>query len=120
MTQLYIGNLNYKTTEESMKNFFSKYGAIKDIKIIQSEGRSKGFGFITFEEENNEISNTVLKDNGVEFEGRELKIERSKPLNEENEEVEEPKIVLTAKAFVRRKAGEKKEETKEETKENKE
>lgn len=48
--QVYIGNLSYQVGEEDLKDYFSKYGAIEQVRIVRSHGsgRSKGFGFVTY------------------------------------------------------------------------
>ncbi|MDA3892822.1 MAG: RNA-binding protein [Salinivirgaceae bacterium] len=45
---IYVGNLNYKVEEESLKKVFSEYGTVESVKLIQDKmsGRSKGFGFV--------------------------------------------------------------------------
>uniref|UniRef100_F6Z145 RRM domain-containing protein n=1 Tax=Ciona intestinalis TaxID=7719 RepID=F6Z145_CIOIN len=53
LRKLFIGGISYETTDESMNDYFSKYGKIEDCVVIKdsSTGRSKGFGFVTFETE---------------------------------------------------------------------
>ena len=48
--KIYVGNISFDTTEEDLKNEFSEYGDIDEVKIIidHQTNRSKGFGFITF------------------------------------------------------------------------
>lgn len=45
---IYVGNLNYKVTENSLKEVFAEFGEVSSAKIITDKvsGRSKGFGFI--------------------------------------------------------------------------
>lgn len=45
---LYIGNLSYKATEEELKAFFERFGAVSAARIItdRETGRSRGFGFV--------------------------------------------------------------------------
>ena len=45
---LYVGNLNYGTTEESLRSLFATCGDVVSAKIIidRDTGRSKGFGFV--------------------------------------------------------------------------
>ncbi len=52
-TRLYVGNLNFRTTEESLEALFSNYGQVEDVAIItdRDTGRSRGFGFVTMEDE---------------------------------------------------------------------
>ena len=49
--KMFIGGLNWETTEEGLRNYFNKYGHVIDLKIMKdpNTGRSRGFGFLTFE-----------------------------------------------------------------------
>ena len=46
--KLFVGSLNYDTTEETLKEFFSGAGTVESAVIIMDKmsGRSKGFGFV--------------------------------------------------------------------------
>lgn len=48
--KLFLGGLNYDTTEEGLKSYFSKYGELVDVVVMRfaDSRRSRGFGFITF------------------------------------------------------------------------
>ena len=48
--ELFVNNLSYKTTDESLKNYFSKYGEVESTKIVydKESGRPKGVGFCKF------------------------------------------------------------------------
>lgn len=50
--KMFIGGLNWDTTEEGLVNYFSKYGEVADYTIMRdsSTGRSRGFGFLTFKD----------------------------------------------------------------------
>ncbi|KAF5391997.1 hypothetical protein D9757_003361 [Collybiopsis confluens] len=54
-TRYFVGGLSPSTTSESMKEFFTTYGKVVDatVMIDRESGRSKGFGFVTFEDANN-------------------------------------------------------------------
>ena len=45
---IFVGNLNYKLTNESLEQLFSPYGEVTSARIIidKMSGRSKGFGFV--------------------------------------------------------------------------
>ena len=45
---IYIGNLNYKLSEEELQQIFQEYGEVLALKIIKDKrtGRSKGYGFV--------------------------------------------------------------------------
>jgi len=46
--QIYVGNLAYKMTEDSLRELFEQHGEVTSVKIIKDRfsGRSKAFGFI--------------------------------------------------------------------------
>ena len=71
--KLYVGNLSYSATEESVRDFFAQHGEVTSVKIISDpeNGRSRGFCFV--EMENAEEAMNAL--NNQEFEGRALKID---------------------------------------------
>ncbi|KAJ3823439.1 hnRNP A1-gamma isoform [Lentinula raphanica] len=54
-TRFFVGGLAPTTTSESMKEFFTTYGKVVDATVMldRETGRSKGFGFVTFEDANN-------------------------------------------------------------------
>ena len=45
---IYIGNLSFNTTEETLKSLFAEFGVVENVKVIKDRfsGRSKGFGFL--------------------------------------------------------------------------
>lgn len=53
-TKLFIGGLAATVTSESMREFFSQFGKVIDSTVMldRETGRSKGFGFISFEDTN--------------------------------------------------------------------
>ena len=73
-TKVYVGNLSYDTSEDGLRNFFSQYGTIGEVKLIIdfATGRSKGFGFITFGSDRD--CENALAANGLELDGRKLKV----------------------------------------------
>ncbi|KAJ3862678.1 hnRNP A1-gamma isoform [Lentinula novae-zelandiae] len=54
-TRYFVGGLAPSTTSDSMKEFFTTYGKVVDATVMldRESGRSKGFGFVTFEDANN-------------------------------------------------------------------
>ncbi|MGB1243062.1 MAG: RNA recognition motif domain-containing protein [Chitinophagales bacterium] len=54
MKRLYIGNLDSNVSEEDIREKFEEYGEVSDINLIidRETGRSKGFGFIDMEDDN--------------------------------------------------------------------
>ncbi|MCL2193903.1 MAG: RNA-binding protein [Treponema sp.] len=73
--KLYVGNLSYNTTEDSLRSCFANYGNVVSAKIItdRETGNSKGFGFVEMgsdEEANAAIAGT----NGAELDGRQIRV----------------------------------------------
>lgn len=80
MKKLYVGNLAFGTTEDSLRAAFAAYGTVLSSVIIQDRetGRSRGFGFIEMENAN-EAEEAIAQMNGAEFEGRSLTVNEARP-----------------------------------------
>jgi RNA recognition motif-containing protein len=73
--ELFVGNLPYSATEESLNQYFSGSGKVESVKIITDAhtGRSRGFGFVKMESD--EGATKAIQDlDGKEYEGRALKV----------------------------------------------
>ena len=83
MKKLYVGNLNFDTTEEELKQFVQEITPVKSAQIIKDKfsNRSKGFGFVEIEADN--TAEIVEKLNGTEFKGRKLRVDEAKPLKKD-------------------------------------
>ncbi|MAF20177.1 MAG: RNA-binding protein [Parcubacteria group bacterium] len=81
--KLYVGGLSYDTTEDSLKDAFSKAGAVDSATIIidRMSGRSKGFGFVEMASEEDAQKAIDMWD-GKEFEGRNLTVNEARPMKE--------------------------------------
>lgn len=76
MFRIYVGNLPYSVKEEDgLKAFFP--GATGATVVMTPDGRSKGFGFVDFENEND--FKGALAMNGKEMDGRALRIDEARP-----------------------------------------
>jgi RNA recognition motif-containing protein len=73
--KVYAGNLSFITTEETLQKVFSIFGKIENVSIIKDKisGNSKGFGFVTFEEEN-AAAQAVHTLSGKEVDGRKIRV----------------------------------------------
>lgn len=76
---IYIGNLNYRTTEETVRSLFEEYGEVITVKLIKDRetGRKKGFGFVEMESED-EATAAIDALNDQELEGRNIKVNKAK------------------------------------------
>jgi len=81
--QIYIGNMNYRTTEEDVNTLFSQYGEVESVKLISDRetGRAKGFGFVTMTDDT-AAKEAIEALNEKEYEGRTLRINEAKPREE--------------------------------------
>lgn len=79
-SRLYVGNLSYQTTDESLREFFSAAGAVKETEVVMDRqmGRSKGFGFVEMMTEE-EAQNAINVLNGKMLDQRPLRIDFAKP-----------------------------------------
>jgi RNA recognition motif-containing protein len=80
MANLFIGSLAYATTDDSLKAFFEQIGPVKSARVItdRDSGRSKGFGFVEFEDESNNQKATDQL-NGQELDGRAIAVSVARP-----------------------------------------
>ena len=80
---IYVGNLPFKTKEDGLRGLFAEHGTVGDVKIISDfeTGRSKGFGFVTMEN-NEEANNAIEALDGAEVEGRPLKVNQARERTE--------------------------------------
>jgi len=74
MTKLYVGNLPFTATEDTVRTLFAVHGTVEKISLISDRdtGRPRGFGFI--EMSNSDASRAMQALNGQDFDGRALKI----------------------------------------------
>lgn len=77
---IYVGNLSYRMNDQDLEELFAKFGEVKSCKIVNDRetGRSKGFGFIEMDAEQ-DGQNAVNELNGKEVEGRTLKVNEARP-----------------------------------------
>ncbi len=73
--KIYVGNMNYKTDEETLRREFESFGEVTSAKIVvdQATRRSKGFAFVEMANDN-EALNAIKALNGKEVDGRPLKV----------------------------------------------
>jgi RNA recognition motif-containing protein len=78
--KLYVGNLSYDTTEETLHTLFAEVGEVESVTIItdQRSGRPKGFGFVEMGTEE-AASEAIGRLNGQTLDGRELNVAEAKP-----------------------------------------
>ena len=82
---IYVGNLPFNLGEEDLKEIFEEYGEVNSAKIISDKfsGRSKGFGFVEMESDD-QANNAIKELNNAEVGGRNIKVNESKPRENNN------------------------------------
>ncbi len=81
MKSIYVGNMPYNKSENDVRDLFAEYGTVHSVKLISDmyTGQSKGFGFVEMEPEEGEAAIQSL--NGVDFGGRNIKVNEARERN---------------------------------------
>jgi cold-inducible RNA-binding protein len=79
--KIYVGNLPFSATSESLNELFSKFGTVDSAKIVMDRdtGRSKGFGFVEMSS-GDEAQAAIEKLNGSDLGGRSLVVNEARPM----------------------------------------
>jgi RNA recognition motif-containing protein len=74
VTKLYVGNLPFTATDDSVRALFSQHGTVERVSLINDRdtGRPRGFGFV--EMSNADASRAMQALDGTDFDGRSLKV----------------------------------------------
>ena len=77
---IYVGNLHYKVDEEVLREIFEEYGEVAAVKIVTDNvtRKSKGFGFVTMNDENN-AKQAIEELNEGELMGRKIVVNQARP-----------------------------------------
>jgi cold-inducible RNA-binding protein len=78
--KLYVGNLSYSSTEESLAALFSQFGEVVSARIVtdRETGRSKGFGFVEMATAEG-AQQSIAQLNGQQVDGRQLTVNEARP-----------------------------------------
>ena len=78
--KLYVGNLNYATTDATLSELFGAIGEVVSVSVITDRmtGRPKGFAFVEMAE-NSEAQEAIDQLNGREVDGRAIKVAEARP-----------------------------------------
>ena len=83
--KLFVGNLNWETKDEELRSAFEPFGEIVEAKVISDRhtGRSRGFGFVTFEQED-DAQKAIEELDGQELGGRTLRVNEAQDKKRDN------------------------------------
>ncbi|MHB8972963.1 MAG: RNA recognition motif domain-containing protein [Pirellulaceae bacterium] len=75
---LYVGNLSFSVTSETLRTAFEEFGEVKSASVVtdRETGRSRGFGFV---EMDNGAEAAINGLNGKDLDGRELTVNEARP-----------------------------------------
>lgn len=78
--KLYVGNLSYSMSDDTLASAFSACGTVESARVItdRDSGRSKGFGFVEMSSDQ-EAQDAIEKMNGQVVEGRPLNVSEARP-----------------------------------------
>jgi len=78
--KIFVGNLSFRTTEESVRSLFETHGNVERVSILtdRETGRSRGFGFVEMTN-NSEAERAVNALSGRELDGRSLTVNEARP-----------------------------------------
>jgi cold-inducible RNA-binding protein len=82
-TQLYVGNLDFKATEDDLRNAFGACGTVMEVTLVKDRatGRPRGFGFVTMNSPE-EAQKAIETLNGKALGGRNLAVSLARPREE--------------------------------------
>jgi RNA recognition motif-containing protein len=79
MKSIYVGNISFETTPDQLRELFGRHGNVLSVKLISDRytGKPRGFAFVEMDDDSAE--DAISATDGVEFEGRQLKVNLAKP-----------------------------------------
>jgi RNA recognition motif-containing protein len=83
---IFVGNLNYSSTEESLRELFESHGQVASASIIKfhDTGRSRGFGFVEMPNQQ-EARAAIGAVNGADLDGNKLTVNEARPKTDRRE-----------------------------------
>ncbi len=82
-TKLFVGNLDFKVTENDLQDAFAAYGTVVEANLVtdRTTGRPRGFGFVTMSSQE-EAQKAIEGLNGKEMAGRAIAVNIARPREE--------------------------------------
>ena len=80
MTNIFVGNLSYQTTQDDLHAAFAAYGSVERVNIVtdRDTGQPRGFAFV--EMSDSQAGQTAIAQlNGAELHGRTLNVNEARP-----------------------------------------
>lgn len=79
--KLYVGNLSWGVTDESLRDAFAQVGSVSSATVIKDKmtGRSRGFGFVEMDNDD-EAGKAIESMNGKDLDGRKITVNEARPM----------------------------------------
>lgn len=83
MTNIFVGNLSYQTSQEELEAAFNQFGAVERVSIVRDRetGQPRGFAFVEMTN-SNEASDAIAALNGHNLNGRNINVNEARPREE--------------------------------------
>lgn len=80
MTNIFVGNLSYQTSQDELHQAFSQYGSVERVNIVtdRETGQPRGFAFVEMTNRA-EAEQAINSLNGTEMNGRALNVNEARP-----------------------------------------
>src|SRR5580700_9931468 len=80
MTNIFVGNLSYQTTQEDLHAAFAQYGNVERVNIVtdRDSGQPRGFAFVEMTDRR-EAETAIAQLNGAELNGRAMNVNEARP-----------------------------------------
>jgi len=80
MKKIFVGNLDFKATEDAVRSLFEQHGTVERVSLMtdRDTGRSRGFAFVEMTDEG-EAERAIAALNGFNFGGRALNVNEARP-----------------------------------------
>lgn len=80
MTNIFVGNLSFQTTQDDLFAAFSQFGAVERVNIVtdRDSGQSRGFAFVEMTERR-DAENAINSLNGADLNGRAMNVNEARP-----------------------------------------
>ena len=80
MTNIFVGNLSYQTTQDDLQAAFSAYGNVERVNIItdRDTGQPRGFAFVEMSNDQ-EAQAAITQLNGADLQGRAMNVNEARP-----------------------------------------
>ena len=80
MTNIFVGNLSYRTTQDELHSVFGQYGNVERVSIVtdRDSGQPRGFAFVEMTEAR-DAETAISQLNGAELNGRTMNVNEARP-----------------------------------------